>query len=64
MRIKSITQLSDNEVRKIRGILKESKCPNESLKATFPTAFHHIDEENGIVYMGAHSWDYTYEVDA
>ncbi len=63
MRIKSITQLSDNELRKIRGILKESRCPNESLRATFPNGYHHMDEEKGIIYFGAHSYDYTYELE-
>lgn len=63
MRIKSITQLSDNELRKIRSILKESRCPNESLRATFSDGYHHMDEEKGIIYFGAHSYDYTYELE-
>lgn len=63
MKIKSITQLSDNELRKIKSILKESRCPNESLRATFPHGYHHIDEETGIIYFGAHSHDYTYELE-
>jgi len=62
MIIKSITQLSDNELRKIRSILKESRCPNESLRVTFPDGYHHIDEEKGVIYFGAHSYDYTYEI--
>lgn len=62
MLIKSITQLSDNELRKIQSIMKESRCPNESLRATFQDGYHHIDEEKGVVYFGAHSYDYTYEI--
>ena len=62
MIIKSITQLSDNELNKIKCILKESHCPNESLRATFANGYHHMDEEKGIIYFGAHSYDYTYEV--
>ncbi len=63
MRVKSICQLSDNELRKIKSIMQESRCPNESLRATFPDGYHHIDEEKGIVYFGAHSHDYTYELE-
>ena len=62
MQVKSITQLSDNELRKIQSIMKESRCPNESLRATFQDGYHHIDEEKGIIYFGAHSYDYTYEI--
>ena len=62
MRVKSICQLSDNELRKIKSIMQESRCPNESLRATFPHGYHHIDEETGIIYFGAHSHDYTYEL--
>ena len=62
MRVKSITQLSDYERQKIESILKESRCPNESLRATFPHGYHHMDEEKGIIYFGAHSHDYTYEI--
>lgn len=63
MRIKSITPLSDNELNKIKSILKESRCLNESLRATFPHGYHHIDEEKGVVYFGAHFYDYTYELE-
>ncbi len=62
MIIKSITPISDGEMNKIREILSESKCPNESLRATFPYAYHHIDLENQVIYFGAHSYDYTYAV--
>ena len=62
MRVKSITPLSDSELRRIQMILNESKCLNESLRATFAEAYHHIDEENGVIYFGSHSYDYTYEV--
>lgn len=62
MRIKSIVPLSDSELRRIQDILKESNCPNESLRATFPSGYHHIDEENEIIYFGSHSYDYTYEI--
>lgn len=62
MRVKSITPLSDFELRKIQSIMKESKCPNESLRASFPEAYYHIDEELGIIYFGRHSYDYTYEI--
>lgn len=62
MRVKSITQLSDFELRKIQSIMRESRCPNESLRASFPEAYHHIDEERGIIYFGHHSHDYTYEI--
>lgn len=63
MIIKSITMLSDSELNKIRGILKESKCINESLRATFPHTYSHIDEDKNIIYFGAHSWDFTYSID-
>ena len=63
MQVKSITQLSDNELRKIQSIMKESRCPNESLRATFQDGYHHIDEEKGIIFFGAHSYDYTYELE-
>jgi hypothetical protein len=62
MRIKSITPLSDFELLRIRNILKESRCPNESLRATFPEAYYRIDEEEEIIYFGRHSYDYTYEM--
>lgn len=62
MIVKSITMLSDAERNKIRQILSESKCPNESLRATFPTAYHHMDAEGQVIYFGAHSYDYTYTV--
>ena len=60
MRIKSIVPLSDVELRRIRDILQESKCPHESLKATFPHTYHHMTEDT--IYFGAHSYDYTYAV--
>lgn len=60
MIVKSISMLSDTELRQIRSILEESKCPHESLKATFPYAYHHMDEDT--IYFGAHSYDYTYAV--
>ena len=63
MIIKSITQLSDNELHKIKSVLKESRCPNESLRATFSDGYHHMDEEKGVIYFGAHSYDYTYELE-
>lgn len=62
MRVKSIMPLSDTELKKIRDIMKESICPNESLRATFPETYHRIDEEAGIIYIGRHSHDYTYEI--
>lgn len=49
MRIKSITQLSDNELHKIKTIMQESRCPNESLRATFPHGYNHIDRAGGII---------------
>lgn len=61
MIVKSMTPLSDAELSKIRGIFAESKCPNESLRETFPTGYHHMDAD-GTVYFGAHSYDYTYEI--
>ena len=62
MRIKSIMPLSDTELRRIRDILMESNCPNESLRATFPETYYRIDEVQGIIYIGRHSYDYTYEI--
>ena len=62
MIIKSITPLSDSERERIREILRESKCPNESLRATFPYAYHHMDLEQQVIYFGSHSYDYTYAV--
>ena len=55
--------LSDFEIHQIQGIMKESRCPNESLRATFPEAYHRIDEEEGVIYFGQHSYDYTYELE-
>ena len=63
MRIKSNTLFSDVELEKIRGILRESKCPNESLSATFPGIVHHIDEAAGIIYFGSPPWDLTQEIE-
>lgn len=60
MRVKSITMLSDSELRRICQILEKSEHPEESLKATFPSGYHHMDEDT--VYFGAHSYDYTYEL--
>lgn len=62
MRVKSIMALSDTELKKIRDIMNESRCPNESLRATFPATYHRIDEPAGIIYIGRHSYDYTYEL--
>ncbi len=62
MRVKSIMELSDTELRRIRDIMKESRCPNESLRATFPETYFRIDEENGVIYIGRHSNDYSYEI--
>jgi len=62
MRVKSIMELSDTELRRIRDIMKESRCPNESLRATFPETYCRIDEENGVIYIGRHSNDYSYEI--
>ena len=62
MIVKSITMLSDSELNKIRQILSESKCPHESLRATFPYAYHHTDLEQQVIYFGSHSYDYTYTV--
>ena len=63
MRVKSIVPLSDSELRRIQGILKESNCPNESLRATFPETYQRIDEENGVIYFGIPSHDYSYELE-
>lgn len=63
MRVKSIMLLSDSELCLIQNIMKESSCPNESLRAVFPEAFHRFDKEKGIIYFGAHSYDYTYELE-
>lgn len=62
MRIKSIIPLSDTELRRIHDILMESHCVNESLRATFPETYYRIDEAQGIIYIGRHSHDYTYEI--
>ena len=63
IRVKSIVPLSDSELRRIQGILKESNCQNESLRATFQETYQRIDEENGVIYFGVHSHDYTYELE-
>ncbi len=63
MRVKSIMPLSDFELLRIQSIMQESRCPNESLRATFPEAYHRIDEEERIIYFGRHSYDYTYELE-
>ena len=62
MVVKSITPLSDNELNKIREILHSSKNPNETLRDTFPTAYHHMDMEGQVIYFGSHSYDFTYAV--
>lgn len=62
MIVKSITPLSDGELNRIREILTESKCPNESLRATFPYAYHHMDIAGQVIYFGSHSYDYTYAI--
>lgn len=63
MLIKSNTLFSDMELRKIRDIMQKSKCPNESLSATFPGIKHRIDELSEIIYFGAPPWDLTQEID-
>ena len=62
MIVKSMTELSDFEKRNIQRIASESKCINESLRATFGAGFHRYDETNDTAYFGAHSYDYTYEI--
>lgn len=37
--------LSSEEREKIKGIMQESECPNESLKNTFPERYKGIDED-------------------
>ncbi len=55
--------LSDAELWKIQSIIQESRCWNESLRATFPATYYRIDEEAGIIWIGRHSHDYTYELE-
>ena len=43
--------LSQDTVNQITDIMKNSKCPNESLKNTFPEFDHIVDEK--IIYMCA-----------
>ena len=60
MRIKSNTPLSDSELYLIERIMKESKCPHESLIATFPNVYHHKTDTE--IYMGNPPWDLTQEI--
>lgn len=36
----SVDPVSAKEAGRVRDILRESKCPNESLKETFPERYH------------------------
>ena len=63
MRIKSMTKLSDFEIKNIQRMMTESDCLNESLRNTFGEGFHHYDEKEDTVYFGSHSYDYTYEIE-
>lgn len=60
MNIKSNTPLSDAEMKQIRAIMRESKCPQESLSSTFPDVKVKVDGET--VYFGAPPWDISQEV--
>ena len=61
MRVKSNTPLSDAEMKRIRGILRESKCPNESLHSTFPGMKIRIDGHD--IFIGNPPWDVTQELE-
>ena len=43
--ILSNQELSSSEKNKIKQIMKESQCPNESLQNTFPNRYCCIDKE-------------------
>lgn len=60
MQIKSNTPLSDAEMQKVRDIMRESNCPHESLKATFPGVYHH--RTNTEIFFGNPPWDMTQEI--
>ena len=60
MKIKTNTPLSDTEVFMVTRILKESKCPHESLRATFPNEYHHKTDTE--IYFGNPPWDLTQEI--
>jgi len=60
MQIKTNTPLSDNEIRKVKAIMKESLCPHESLKATFPEVYSHKTDDT--IFFGGPPWDLTQEI--
>ena len=62
-RVKSNVPFSDAELRKISGILRESRCPNESLSSTFPGQYRHIEEGAMVVYFGGPPWAVTQEIE-
>lgn len=46
--------LDGGEKLKLAGLMKESKCPNESLRITFPTRYQGIDEDSIYFDKGVH----------
>jgi len=60
MQIKSNTPLSDNEMKKVSDILRQSKCPYESLRSTFPGV--NINMTDNVIWFGNPPWDLSQEV--
>lgn len=54
------TLLSDTELHRIKSILEESDCPNESFRATFPKDYDHMENEN--IYFNHAFWDQSVEI--
>ena len=48
--ILSAEPITENIIKKIRGIFAESECPNESMMASIP-GFSSFDERAGIVRL-------------
>ncbi len=48
--IKTDKELSSKEIDMIRGIFRESNCPNESLRDTFSDAYMGVTEDNEYVF--------------
>ena len=62
--IHSSRELSENELSKIKGIIEESNCINESLSSTFAEDETVFDKDNRVIlFNNANNYDYTVSVD-
>lgn len=48
--ILSVEPITEDIIKKIRGIFAESECPNESMMASIP-GFSSFDERAGVVHL-------------